>query len=277
VTETQALPRLFTSRTWEMPPGERAALEGVVSSLRPALAIEIGTANGESLASISKHSTGVHAFDLSRRATVTDERFPNVTFHIGDSHEQLPLVLEELSAAGRNVDFVLVDGDHSARGVRQDVEDLLSSSCVGHTVILIHDTLNERVRAGLDEVDYGGFDKVSLVDLDFVPGQILRKEEGDEPWCGLGLVLVGWDPGDDPIWHRAHPAPAVADGFLGSRAGGDGAPPHYHVVAALEREVTTLTEVIERMRGSWSWRVTAPFRRTWRLVDRVSSRLRRDR
>jgi hypothetical protein len=252
-----------------MPPGERAALEGIVSSLRPALAIEIGTANGESLASISEHSTEVHAFDLSRRDTVTDERFPNVTFHIGDSHELLPVALDELSAAGRNVDFVLVDGDHSARGVRQDVEDLLSSSSVGRTVIVIHDTLNERVRAGLDDVDYGGVEKVSLVDLDFVPGQIIRKEEGDEPWCGLGLVLVGWEIGDGPVWHDAHPAPAVAGGFLRSRAGADGtAPPNYHVVAALEREVTTLTDVIERMRRSWSWRLTGPFRRAWRLAKR---------
>jgi Methyltransferase domain len=270
VTETlaQALPRLFTSAVWEMPPGERAALVGVVASLRPTLAIEIGTANGESLTAISEHSAEVHAFDLERRASVTDERFPNVTFHIGDSHVLLPAALRELEAAGRNVDFVLVDGDHSARGVRQDVEDLLASGSIGRTVVLIHDTLNERVRAGLEEIDYGSFAKVSHVDLDFVPGLILRKAEGDEPWCGLGLLLVGWDAPPAAPEHATHPAPALADAFLRGRAGNDGPPSPYHVVAALEREVTTLTEVVERMRASWSWRVTAPFRRAWRLGTR---------
>jgi Methyltransferase domain len=253
-----------------MPPGERAALAGVVSSLRPALAIEIGTANGESLAAISEHSTEVHAFDLERRPSVTGERFPNVTFHIGDSHAQLPAVLRDFETAGRNVDFVLVDGDHSARGVRQDVEDLLSSVSVGRTVVLIHDTLNERVRAGLEEVDYGSFGKVSLVDLDFVPGRILRKEEGDEPWCGLGLLLVGWEVPETSVWQQARAAPAVAEAFLRGRAGGDGPPSPYHVVASLERELTALTEVVERMRASWTWRATAPFRRALRLVARQS-------
>ena len=247
--------------------GERAALEGVVASLGPALAIEIGTANGESLECISAHSAEVHAFDLHRRPTVTEERFPNVQFHIGDSHEYLPRVLEELAAAGRNIDFVLVDGDHSARGVRRDLEDLLSSSSVGRTVILAHDTLNERVRAGLEEIDYGGFSKVTYVDLDFVPGRILRKAEGDEPWLGLGLVLTGWEVDPDSLWQDSHPASVVASGFLSS-ADRDNARGHYHVVAGLEREVAGLTEALEAMRGSWSWKLMAPFRMAARALSR---------
>jgi cephalosporin hydroxylase len=96
-----------------MLPGERAALEGVLSALRPSLSIEIGTDKGGSLEVIGAHSKIVHAFDLIRRAEVTTERFPNVTFHTGDSHELLPAVLAQLADAGLNVDFAFVDGNHT--------------------------------------------------------------------------------------------------------------------------------------------------------------------
>jgi hypothetical protein len=194
-----------------------------------------------------------------------------VTFHIGDSHELLPVLLDVLARAGENVDFAFVDGDHSASGVQRDVEDLLSSPSVGRSVILLHDTLNERVRAGLDAVDYGSFAKVSFVDLDFLPGQILRKEEGDEPWCGLGVILVGWDVPDEPVWYESFAAPEVVAGFLRVGASGE-ARSSYHVVAALEQEITSLTETLERMRRSWSWRLTAPFRRAGRLTRRKAGR-----
>ena len=52
----------------------------------------------------------------------------NVTLHTGDSHELLPPFLAELAEQGRNVDFVIVDGDHSSEGVRRDLEDLLNST-----------------------------------------------------------------------------------------------------------------------------------------------------
>src|ERR1700675_2255162 len=103
---------------WAMMPGERAALEGLLSALKPSVSIEIGTSKGGSLERISAHSQTVHAFDLGRHAQLTSERFPNVTFHIGDSHELLPTFLLRLATATQNVDFAFVDGDHSAVGVR---------------------------------------------------------------------------------------------------------------------------------------------------------------
>ena len=49
-------------------------------------------------------------------------------------------LLGELADAGRNVDFVLVDGDHSTEGVARDVVDLLGVAVRRHTIILLHDT-----------------------------------------------------------------------------------------------------------------------------------------
>src|SRR5215213_10756075 len=84
--------QLLRDSTWQMSFGERAALEGLLAQLRPKLAIEIGTAEGGSLARVAAHSAEVHSFDLVPPA---DEArgLGNVTFHTGDSHALLPELL----------------------------------------------------------------------------------------------------------------------------------------------------------------------------------------
>ena len=104
-----------------MAPGERAAIAGVLAELRPRLAIELGTAQGGSLRTIAAWSEEVHSFDFAPE--VADPP-ANVTLHVGDSHELLPALLRRFADAGRSVDFALVDGDHTADGVRRDVVDL---------------------------------------------------------------------------------------------------------------------------------------------------------
>lgn len=177
---------------WQMSNGERAALEGVLAQLRPRLALEIGTAEGGSLARVAAWSGEVHSFDLvPPPPNESVSRLENVTWHTGDSHALLPRVLAELAAGGREVDFVLVDGDHSAVGVRQDIEDILSSDVVRHTLIMLHDTMNDAVREGVTAVDYGRYPKVALIDLDFMPGYLARGEPYRlQFWGGLGLLVV---------------------------------------------------------------------------------------
>jgi hypothetical protein len=172
---------------WQMAPGERAALEGLLAQIRPALAIEIGTAQGGSLRRLAHYSEEVHAFDLSPE--VDRAQFPNVSFHVGDSHELLPRVLAELARQGRNVDFALVDGDHRAPGVRQDVEALLASPALRQSTIVMHDAMNEEVRGAIERIDWAAHEKVAYVDLSFV--QLDHSAGGlGERWGGLGLVLI---------------------------------------------------------------------------------------
>jgi hypothetical protein len=253
---------LFPVLEWQMFPGERAALEGILSSVKPHVSLEVGTFKGGSLERISAHSHVVHAFDRAFQPEVTSERFPNVVLHAGDSHELLSATLEDLAAAGLNVDFALVDGDHSARGARRDVEDLLGSPAVQRTVILLHDTLNERARAAFEAIDFDSYENVRYVDLDFVPGRI--KNDGPlkgELWSGLGLVVTGWNsPGKGDV-PSVYASTGMIDAFLRSPKGGDEARrPQYSELATLEARVESLRRQLKLMERSRSWRITAPLR-----------------
>jgi hypothetical protein len=169
---------------------ERAAIEGLLAQLRPKVAIELGTAQGGSLERIAAYSEEVHTFDLVD-PPFDRSLFPNAHFHVGDSHELLPATLETLSRAGRTIQFVLVDGDHSAEGVKQDIEDLLRSESIARTLIVAHDSMNETVRKGLEGVPFEIYPKVAYVDLDFIAGYMFREAGlAHQLWGGLGLVAV---------------------------------------------------------------------------------------
>jgi hypothetical protein len=289
---------IFTDSPWQMSFGERAALEGVLSQLSPKLSIEIGTAEGGSLDRIAVHSDEVHAFDLvSPQLSVAEA--PHVRIHTGDSHEMLPSELERLAEDGRNVDFVLVDGDHSSDGIRRDIEDLLNASAIASTVILIHDTINPTVRAGLDAVHYTAWPKVAHVDLDFVPGYMFREERlKHELWGGRGLLLfdssrLAYDaaPVVQERYYAAAPLFAGIRDLVVARESepeqqeAERLPPDTTADEKLERHIEELEAEILRitsvsahhetlwrdMMNSVSWKVTTPLRG---LASQARTRLR---
>jgi 2-polyprenyl-3-methyl-5-hydroxy-6-metoxy-1,4-benzoquinol methylase len=176
---------------WQMKFGERCALEGLLSFLKPGLSIEVGTAQGGSLHRIAEHSREVHSFDLAPEVAELGERHPNVEFHIGDSATLLPELLGRLADSGRHVDFALVDGDHTAEGVERDARALLEADACRQTVIVFHDAANDDVRAGLDALGLADHPKVALALLDFVPGYVVENgPRRFEIWNGLALVVL---------------------------------------------------------------------------------------
>jgi hypothetical protein len=181
------------SDVWEMGYGEQAALEGVLSLTNPQLSLEIGTYRGGSLNRIAAHSNEVHTFDL---ATHVDTRLPHVRYHIGDSAATVPALLDELEQAGRNVDFALVDGDHERAGVCRDLRTLLDSPAIARTVILLHDTANEDVRAGIRDASLQRRG-IAYANLSFVP-PAQKASLTRELWGGLGIIVVD---NDGDLWH----------------------------------------------------------------------------
>jgi hypothetical protein len=166
--------------------------------------VEIGTAHGGSLRRIAFHSEEVHSFDLVPPPAEVAS-LANVRFHTGDSHELLGAYLEDAAREGRSIEFVLIDGDHSADGVRRDIADVLASDAVVRTVILLHDTFNPTVREGIDAVSLGTHPKVAFFEPDLVPGYVARREPYRlEMWGGFGAIVVDAE-------HRAQRSDAVLD------------------------------------------------------------------
>lgn len=183
----------FGAQLWQMSYGERLALEGILSQVKPRLAVEIGTAQGGSLRRIAAHSDEVHSFDL---VPPPDDvaRIENVSIHTGDSHQLVNHYLAQAAADERSIDFVLIDGDHSADGVRQDIVDVLGSDAVSRAVIVLHDTFNPDVREGIDAAQLAEHQKVALFEPDLVLGYLARREPYRlQMWGGLGVIVVDAD------------------------------------------------------------------------------------
>jgi len=135
--------REMSGRDVHMGYNETAVFQAILSSLRPQCSIEVGTETGATLALISKHSTRAISIDIDAQVKTTlSSKFSNVEFITGDSHQALPEVLKKLTAEGTTPDFIFIDGDHSADGVRQDIEHVLSFRPTKQMTVLMHDSFN---------------------------------------------------------------------------------------------------------------------------------------
>ncbi|MGI9301940.1 MAG: O-methyltransferase [Gammaproteobacteria bacterium] len=108
---------------------EILALVEAVAALKPAVIVEIGTANGgtcflwANLASKKVISCDLKHSELSRNfysAFPPPDSTCEVTLLTGDSHQQAmkDRLLRELD--GERIDFLFIDGDHTELGVERD-------------------------------------------------------------------------------------------------------------------------------------------------------------
>lgn len=180
---------------WQMSNAERCALPTILQRLKPSLSLEIGTYQGGSLQVLSDHSESVISLDIDPLVAQNLEgRFPNVEFRSGDSGTVLPRLVEELNTSRRAVQFVLIDGDHSADGVRRDIESVLKLNIRERMVILMHDGFNPECRRGMREAKWHDNRHVHYVELDFTVGNFHAKAydtaEAGSMWGGFACAVL---------------------------------------------------------------------------------------
>ncbi len=177
-----------------MTDAERATLHSLLTTLKPQCAIEVGVYRAGSLAILAAHCQKVYALDIDPSCeSAYASRFPNVVFITGSSAETLPKLINRMQASGEALDFVLIDADHSAEGVRRDINNVLRYRPHRPLYIIMHDSFNPGCRRGMMQANWSNNPYAHMVELDFVVGRFVTKEEGDsyrQMWCGFALGVL---------------------------------------------------------------------------------------
>jgi hypothetical protein len=177
---------------WQMTDCERCTLITLLNLKRPECAIEIGTAQGGSLSVLSHFAKKVYSLDVD--PTCHDRlghKFANVEFITGRSQDTLPPLLKRLRESGTHIGFILIDGDHTKEGVRQDIDVILSIKPTQLLYIVMHDSFNPYCRAGILSAPWQSSPYVHFVEVDFVPGNFFSRQDiFKQMWAGFGLALM---------------------------------------------------------------------------------------
>lgn len=181
------LDKEYLKNEWQMSSGEKIAMLYLLDKIRPEVSIEIGTQHGGSLKPISDYSKQVYAFDFSHDK-IDKSSFNNVDFITGNSFLTVPKVIRELNKNHHNLEFVLIDGDHSSEGVKSDIENILMYKPQKKLYILIHDSFNPIVRSGILKANWNACPYVHYIDIDFLHGTIFKS--GYQLWEGIALALI---------------------------------------------------------------------------------------
>jgi hypothetical protein len=186
---------------WQMSDGERLALTGLLARHKPHCSVEVGTFYGGSLSLIAQHSSMVFSIDIDPQTISRSGDVPNVTFLTGKSSDVLPLLFRELTSAGLSVDFILIDGDHSAEGVKRDISFVLQYVPLKPLFVVMHDSFNPDCRQGLLDSPWRESPYCHWVELDFVPGCVVDNEASarGELWGGLGIAYFQAIPRTGPL------------------------------------------------------------------------------
>lgn len=176
---------------------ERIALTGVLARVRPRGALEVGVYYGGSLSLAAQYSERILAIDIEPAVRDRFVKPDNVELLIGNSQELIPKALARFEQLGLPLEYVLIDADHSAEGVRRDLNLVLQYRPRKPMVILAHDSGNENCRKGILAANWNQNPHVHSVQCDFVPGQIIEhsiQNGRGEVWGGLALAYLDPQP-----------------------------------------------------------------------------------
>jgi predicted O-methyltransferase YrrM len=173
-------------------------LANLVHQLRPKAAMEIGTLRGGTLFALCRLS--------DPRATIISVDLPGGSFGggygwlqapilrrfagseqalyliRGDSHNQKSYNQVAVALAGKPLDFLLIDGDHSYAGVKQDFE-MYSQLVRPGGVIALHDIADHPADTGCEVSRFWKEIKRSFNSKEIV-------SDPRQGWAGIGVVSV---------------------------------------------------------------------------------------
>lgn len=173
--------RLLDVEPWQMSMAERAYLVLLLSQMRPAKAVEVGSGGSTVvLAEFCKELTVVDPepsplLEPLRRGRLRNRRGVRVVEGPSQQHLAAELTPE--------VDLVLIDGDHAREMIRQDVQTVLDARPAKQRLVLLHDTANPECRAGMEAADWEACPWVHFVSLDQI-----EAPPSNPHWGGLGVA-----------------------------------------------------------------------------------------
>ncbi len=188
----EAMEIIHSAPVW-MSRAERLLLYTLIFTLRPSRYLEIGTFKGGSAlvvnAALDALNSQTPLICVDPKWNVASEDWQKIehraTFVEGYSPDILPKAEE---AAGGKFDFVLIDGDHTCKGVLRDARGVLPH-LTSNAYLLFHDSFFTEVARGLNQ--FADENAHQLVDFGSLTREVTvqeHEEKGAIQWGGLRLM-----------------------------------------------------------------------------------------
>lgn len=169
-----------------------AVFQTMLSILKPTVALEVGTFQGQMFSLIAQHSK--LAISVDPNPDVRQKLEPlhaNAEFITATSDDALPSLIQRFQQSDEALEFIFLDGNHSKDFVRRDINNLLNYKPKTRTVLLMHDSFNADCRAGMLQANWRQCQHCHFVDLDFSGGVVHPNAEiRGQLWGGLGFALL---------------------------------------------------------------------------------------
>lgn len=179
---------------WQMSRAEKYTLIEILRSIKPQVSLEIGTYMGGSLQVLSRFSSSVYSIDISGEPEkFLKNTFKNVKFLKGKSKELINPTISKIIESNNKLEFILIDGDHSKKGVKNDLNEILKFKYKNPLTILLHDSFNPSCRRGIKSINYKNFPNIEYIDLDYVSGSFSPNDDYREMWGGFCIIKINPD------------------------------------------------------------------------------------